>query len=161
MLARGLGPFALAALMACGPGAPEERLAQAREEFEETRSTVQDLEERVEVKRDAVRRAEEALAKARGELEQAENELSQAREKIEARATDVALFRAVQTALLESEELEGVAIRAEVKDGRVTLHGEVGERALAEEALEVARSAAGLDKVSSEIRVREARDDES
>ena len=151
-----LGSIAVVALLACGSQKPEQRLVEAREKLEETRSVVQDLEERVEEKQEAVRQAEEALAQARKELEQAESELAQARQTTRTRATDVALFRLVQSALLDNEDLEDVAIRAQVKDGVVTLYGEVGDPALAEEALETARSAAGNEDVSSEIQVREA-----
>lgn len=150
-----LAPLAVIALVACGAEAPERRLAEAREDLEETRDEVQELRARVEEKRGAVQLAEQALQRAREELEQAARNLDQVREKVDVRATDVALFRVVQSALLDSEELENVAIRAEVEDGVVTLHGEVDEPALAEEAVETARSAAGTEEISNQIRIRD------
>lgn len=74
------------------------------------------------------------------------------------RPTAVALFRAVQNALLRNKALENFAIRAEVAKGVVTLHGEVGKPVQAEEALETARSVAGVGKILNRIRVRDATD---
>jgi outer membrane murein-binding lipoprotein Lpp len=142
--------------------APEERLAETREALAEVRREVATLESKVERKREAVRRAEDALAQARQELEQAENDLARVRGRLDQRATRVALFRAVQKALLESESLEDYAIRVEVADGRVTLRGEVDREAQRERALALARKVIGADEsgletmdVTSEIRVRQ------
>lgn len=146
-----------AALLACGAESPEQKLAAANERLSEVRTEVEQREARVEERREAVRRAEQALAEARAELEAAEGDLAAVREKLLARATDVALFRAVQKALLENEKLEDFAIRVEVSgDDAVTLHGEVDEQAQAELAAETARGLPGVESVVNEVRVRGA-----
>lgn len=145
-----------AALLGCGAEtpAPEQRLAEARESLVAARDDVGRLETRVEKKREAVERAERALSKARQELQKAESELARARARIDERATNVALFRAVQSALLESEALEDYAIRVEVDGDGVILHGVVDEPAQRRAAVETARAITGVDSVMDEIRVR-------
>ena len=146
---------AAAALLACGPEPPEQQLAEAREQMVEVRSDVRSLEEQVADRREAVRRTEQALAEVREELQRAEQRLAEARQRIQENATDVALFRAVQSALLESDALEDFAIRADVDGGVVTLRGEVAEPKHAERALELARGVVGVENVRSDIQVRE------
>lgn len=146
--------LAIATLLACGSDPPEEQLAEAREQLGEARAEVKALEARVEARREAVKRAERSLAEARAKLDDAESELAAARKRIDTRATDVALFRSVQRALLENDELDEVAIRAEVNAGVVTLHGEVRTQAQAEAALETARRQPGVGEVRSRIQVR-------
>lgn len=155
--------FAAAVLCACGGGdaAPEQQLAEAREQLEEARSEVQGLEQKVEEKREAVGEAEQSLSEAREELATAEQDLRAARAEIDEQATNVALFRAVQRALLQSEALEDYAIRVEVRDGVVTLHGVVDQSGQAETAREIAQSQTGTAEVRSDIRVREAQSGES
>jgi hypothetical protein len=153
-LTRMLAAVAVGAVLACDSGPPEEQLAEARYELEQVRSEVKALETQVGDKKEAVRDAESQLARARAELDRAQSELAAARRKIQMEATDVALFRAVQTALLEADSLEAVAVRAEVASGVVTLHGQVNDTAQATAAMEIAQSVAGVDRVVNEIRVR-------
>lgn len=144
-----------------GEPPPEQRLAQTREQLAEVSREVGTLEAKVERRREAVREAEDALARARDELEESEQELARVRSRLDEHATRVAVFRAVQKALLEREALEDYAIRVEVADGRVTLRGEVDEQKQADAALEVARNAIGADdsgdepmRVESALRIR-------
>lgn len=153
------------ALVGCGSEvAPEERLAQTREALVAVREEVRELENRVEERRAAVEGAGQALDRAREELSQTENELGRVRRRLDEHATQVALFRAVQGALLQREALERYAIRVEIADGQVVLRGEVDAQKHADEALEVARTVVGggadeggfegIMEVKSEIRVR-------
>lgn len=144
-LASGASAFALG----CGSSEPpEQRLEEAGEALSNARESLSEARER----RDA---AQQELAEARKALRRAERAVLSAAERVERRATDVALFRAVQAALLEDPALRQEAISARVDDARVTVEGEVSDAALRERALEVARSQPGVAGVRDEIEVVE------
>ena len=147
LLGLALGP-------ACGDAPPEERLAEAEaavvaatEETKQAQSELETLRSRVEA------RAEE-LAEAERELARAQESLVAAAERAEARASDVALFRAVQSRLLEAEALAPFAVQASVRNRIVTLRGEVDTLSQAERAREIARETFGVTAVRSQLQVR-------
>jgi osmotically-inducible protein OsmY len=145
LLAIALGGSGVA--IGCGPGEPpEQRLETAGETLEGARD---DLEE-ARARRDAALRE---LSQARKALRRAESAVLSARERVERRATDVALFRAVQAALLEEPSLAEAAIAARVEGSEVTLEGEVAKTSLRERALEIARGTAGVAEVHDELEV--------
>jgi septal ring factor EnvC (AmiA/AmiB activator) len=167
MLLVGIG-MVLLLTAGCGDEAPEKRLSETRHDLLEVREKIESLEANVSRKRETVERAEDALSEARERLARAESDLSRVRARLDARATRVALFRAVQSALLEREALEDYAIRVEVADDQLILRGEVDEQAAADRALEVARAVVGADpdgvaivEVESRIQVRPAGADSS
>jgi osmotically-inducible protein OsmY len=65
----------------------------------------------------------------------------------------VALFRAVQAALLEEPSLAEAAIAARGEGSEVTLEGEVAKTSLRVRALEIARGTAGVAEVHDELEV--------
>lgn len=101
-----------------------------------------------------LREAERAAEQARAKLEAAREALAEARAAAAGPArSDADLFREVQRRLLEDPALSRVAIRAEVTDGVVTLHGSVAEREIARAAGAVAASVDGVVRVESRIEV--------
>lgn len=130
--------------------APDETIP-AREQLAKAQRQLKSLVKDVKTKRQAVERSKEQLATAREELAKAQDELQRVSREVDDRETNVALFRVVQRALLENEALDDVAIRVDVSHGVVTLHGKVEAKAQEREALETARSAAGMFDVDSEI----------
>lgn len=142
-----LSVFALMAVLAgCGEHTPEERLESAGTKLEQAEDSLESLNRRIE-------ESEEELARLRKARRQTENRLMTLEERVEARATDVAVFRAVQSALLESPALSQAAIAVDTKDGLVMLRGTVTSEALHQQAVEIARGTAGVDRVRSRIDV--------
>jgi len=123
----------------------------ARQKLVDAQQQLKSLARKVEDKREGVESAKEKLATAREELAKAQDELQRVSREVDDRETNVALFRVVQGALLENEALDDVAIRVAVSHGTVTLHGRVESREQEREAIETARSAAGIFDVDSRI----------
>lgn len=140
-------------LPACGDSDPEARLEAAGEALSEARAEVQEARESVEQRKAAVTSAEEELAEARERLKGAEAQLAEVEQRVDLRATDAAVFRAVQQRLLEDESLEEVAIAARVERGVVTLLGQVPEAEQRERAGEIARGTPGVVAVENRIDV--------
>ncbi len=146
ILAVGLTAVSVAALSGCQTEPPEDRLIAVGEALSDTSEEIVNLEAEIEVH-------EDALDQLRTERRKSKARLQNLEERLEARATDVAIFRAVQTALLESAALQESAISVGVEDGKVTLRGIVDGAAKREQALELARNTAGVDAVVSRILV--------
>ena len=71
------------------------------------------------------------------------------------RATDVALFRAVQSALLEDESLQETGVSVSVEDGIVTLRGVVESADARDTARNIAQGVTGVETVVNRIRVEQ------
>jgi hypothetical protein len=140
-------------LLACGEPSPEAQLAEAREGLERARQEVESAKARVEETTRKLEKAQEAREEALGSLTAAREDLAEARAEVGRYATDDAIFRAVQSRLLEDEELSDVAIPVRVDDGVVTLTGEVPKRELATRAEEITNEVAGVIEVRNRIRV--------
>lgn len=151
---RGLrGVLVVAGLAAgCGGGDDEDfrlaaqALTAARESVEQEQRAVEERRARLEV-------AQAELAEAERQLREAEERLSDAESRVDLKATDAALFRAVQKRLLEDERLRDVAIDADVRRGVVELRGSVPDERTAAAAVEVARSVPGVMRVESRVNV--------
>lgn len=156
---------ALAALILAGNGCdssrPEERLAASRAQLEQVQSELAEAKEDVEARRQALAEAERRLARAQKAVDQLEKQQENAQQRLAQRATDVAIFRALQQKLLERESLESVAIVAEVKERVVTLRGTVPDPELREEAEEIAHGTPGVDEVRNRIRLESATGEET
>jgi hypothetical protein len=143
----------LADAAACGDELPEERLSEAESAVRDAREAVRKAEEALEEERRELAGCRADLEEAREQLARAEQRQERAERRRADRATDVAIFRTLQKRLLEDEALDSVAIRAEVQDGVVTLHGAVPEADLRERALELGRSIPGAERVVDRIEV--------
>lgn len=141
------------ALGACGSDRPEERLEASRERLEEVQTELAEAKREVEARRQALAAAEQRLERARKEVQQLEEERRNAQQRLARRATDVAIFRALQQELLKRKSLRSVAIVAEVRDGEVTLRGTVPDAALRREAEEIAQKTPGVEKIQNRIRL--------
>ncbi len=143
----------LLAALACGDADPEAKLEAAGRALTDARAEVQEAQERVESRKQALEVAEQELEEARKQLRGAEKKLAEVETRIDLRATDAALFRAVQSRLLKDEKLERVAVAARVEKGVVTLTGQVPDAKLRERAAEITRATPGVAAVENRIQV--------
>jgi osmotically-inducible protein OsmY len=139
-------------LVACGDS-DEDRLTQADNVLREAREAVRSARDDVQAKVQGVETAKADLEKAREALATAEQELVAAEGQVDLKATDALLFRAIQRKLLEDDELEDLAIRAQVEKGVVTLYGSVPDGETNETALEIVRRFPGVVAAESQLEV--------
>jgi osmotically-inducible protein OsmY len=145
-------PAALA-VSACGGDDGEAELVAATQALEAARVDVDQASAAVDARRAEVEEARRELAAAEKELAEARRRLEEARAEVDADATDTLVFRSVQRRLLEEDDLEGVAISAQVKAGVVTLTGDVPDDEIRKRAVEVAEKTPGVARVQDRIRV--------
>jgi osmotically-inducible protein OsmY len=138
-------PPAVGAPEAAAPAAVSEAVGAAEAALEEAKREVA-------ARKEAVSAAEQALAEAEKRAAAAAEGVTTAKQAAEL-GSDAALFRAVQSRLLEDEGLKAVAVSATVHDGQVKLSGRVPDAALRDRALAVARETPGVRAVESEIEV--------
>lgn len=144
----GVAALVAAALAACNQPTPEARLEAVGEDLSDSASELDSLNERIES-------TEALLETLRDERDGLRDKVRTLKQRLEARATDVAVFRAVQSALLEDETLKESAIGVSVEDGRVTLSGVALSEQEVGRALAVARNIVGVEGVYSRIRVKD------
>lgn len=144
--AKSFGALALVAtaLAACEKAPPETQLAAAGEALGEATTELADLNTRIE-------QTETLLDQLRADRREQRDTVRTLEERLEARATDVAVFRAVQTALLDEPSLQNAAIAVDVEERAVTLSGVVRTQQEASQAVAIARQTAGVANVSSKI----------
>lgn len=146
--AAGLALMCAFLLAGCEKQAPETQLAAAGEALGEATTELSDLNSRIE-------QTEALLDQLRAERRQQRDRVRTLEQRLEARATDVAIFRAVQSALLGDEQLQDVAIFVDVEDGAVTLNGVVRSKEEADRAVTLSTETAGVNSVSTRIRVND------
>jgi osmotically-inducible protein OsmY len=132
-----------------------ERAEEVREQRAEKQNEVTELRKELARQREVLKKTEAELETAREELASTQEKLQKAQARVDAYATDSALFRRIQKQLLE--ELDQSAIDVEVTDQVVTLQGKVATEDDREKAIEIARSAAGVEDVvdKTELATRE------
>jgi len=152
----------LLAIVGCDESEPEEKLEEAAEQLHDAREArneqqeqISEIHDELNDKQAEIREAEKELAQAREQLTEAQQRLQEARQRLDSRATDVALFRRIQSSLLNDEELTQAAVSVSVEDRVVTLNGTVTGDGELERAIEIASSAPGVARVKSEIDVRQ------
>lgn len=149
----GLILISLGFLAACSRPAPEEQLIEVGEDVSEMQGELAALNAHID-------RHMDAIDELRQERQQARSKLMTLEERLEKRATDLAIFRAAQRALLDEPTLRDAAVLASVEDGRVTLDGTVASRAQQEKAAELVRSVPGVSSTVVRLRIiDEAADD--
>ena len=142
------------ALAACGDSAtPEAELEAAGEALEEAREDASGARDTLSEARKRLVAAESELRDARKELRSAKKRVLSAEARLELRATDVALFRGIQTRLLETDSLRQDAVTVRVDGGRVTLEGTVASESARETALQIARATPGVESVRDRLDV--------
>jgi hyperosmotically inducible periplasmic protein len=139
--------------LACGEPSREAQLRDAQKELTEAEKNLEDARGEHESRAKALAEAQQAHDEARDSVRKAEARADAARSAVGLFATDDVLFRSVQKALLEDDRLREVAIAASVRDGRVTLSGEVPNARLRDRAVDLAKKIPGVADVNSEIRV--------
>lgn len=148
------------ALWACSPEQPEAKLEQAaqelREAVEETDEAMRELsdaQDELRAERAEVEAAEKALRQARRLLRERRKALAGEQADLQAAASDTAIFRLLQTRLLDAPELDELAIAGTVLEGRVTLYGDVPEKDQRDAAQRIAVSVPGVVEVNNLIEV--------
>lgn len=142
MTSRLIAAVALLTLLGCGQDTPEDRLEAAGDTLEAAEDTLADIEQKIELH-------EQSLADLRNKRRQLRERLLTLEERLAARATDVAVFRAVQSALLEDEALSQRAISVDAEDGVVVLRGLVSSEQEEMLAMRVANTVPGVAAVRS------------
>lgn len=148
-----LALVALLALPTCDAGTPESRLKAAAEDLEDAREDASDAQAELEQALADLRRVEDELDAARRRVRSAQKEVLSREVRVRQRATDAALFRAVQGRLLESDVLRQEAVGVRVEDGVVSLEGVVGSRGAQQAALQVARAVPGVGDVRDRLAI--------
>lgn len=131
---------------ACSKPSPEARLEQVGSALDSVSSDLAGANKQV-------RQLETQLAKERKRRRKLVEEKLTLEERLKRRATDVALFRAVQSKLLNSERLKDSAITVAAHSRTITLEGLVASDKKAETAVSIAKSVAGVTEVDSRLEV--------
>lgn len=149
---RFVGPFGAlilaTTLTACGKPAPETQLEKAADAFDEALTELDDLDSRIDSTYDL-------LEDLRAQRREQKKQVRTLEEQVDARATDVAIFRAAQTALLNDSALQDAALAVDVEDSVVTIKGSVSDPEQRRRAISLATNTPGVDRVLSRIRVVE------
>jgi len=140
-------------LVACGEGTPEARLSAAGETLTEARDDAQEARSSLEAAKARLTSAESELYEARKAVRRAEKQVLSAEALVDRRASDVALFRRIQSQLLEAESLRQHAVTVQVDNQKVTLDGVVTSEAARQAALEISRSTPGVAEVRNRLDV--------
>ncbi len=145
--------LATLAVAACGDTSPEQRLAALSQEREEAEAALEDAREAVVDQEALVEQTRTTLEVRREDLASAQESLAEIEKRMQSIASDPVVFRGVQRRLLEDSLFEGLAIRVEVDQGVVVLHGRVPDDATRDAAIQAARSFPGVVSVLSRLAV--------
>ena len=146
-------------LIACGGDSEEAAFREASEDLAEAQAEAEVARGLVQTRLEALDNAQTQLDEAEAALRDADDRVEEARRALAEFATDDVVFRAVQLALLETPELEDVAIRANVDSGVVSLWGSVASEAIRDRAIAVAKGIPGVVGVQSHIGVEDGADE--
>lgn len=146
MTSKLIAAVVLLALLGCGQDTPEGRLEAAGDTLEAAEDTLADIEQRIE-------QHERSLADLRKKRRNLRERLFTLEERVAARATDVAVFRAVQSALLEDEALSQNAISVDADGGIVVLYGLVSSEQEEMLAIRLANTVPGVEAVRSRMEI--------
>tara|TARA_R110001599_G_C12269342_1_gene661224 strand:- start:661 stop:1134 length:474 start_codon:yes stop_codon:yes gene_type:complete len=139
------------ALAACTDRAPEARLESAGEQLQDTSQNLIELEQEIQ-------NAETHLKTLQKQRRTLTVKVQSLEERLQNRATDVAIFRSLQSQLLNNEALKETAISVEVEDRRITLNGLVSTEEQVAEALATAKSIPGATSIRSQIQIEEIKE---
>jgi osmotically-inducible protein OsmY len=136
----------LLALLGCEQNTPESRLEAAGDTLAATEDNLEYIEQSIE-------QHEQALVDLRKRRREVRERVLTLEERVEARATDVALFRAVQSALLENEALRQRAVSVDAESGVIVLNGLVASEQEETLAVQIAGGVPGVGKVTSRMEI--------
>ena len=94
-----------------------------------------------------------AIKNLREERRNARASLESLERRLERRATDLAIFRAAQAALLDEPTLEDSIVVANVDDGIVTLEGAVSTAEKEQKAAAIVRSIPGVESTNNRLQL--------
>lgn len=140
-------------LAACSRPAPEERLIEVGQD-------VNDMQNHLESLNEQIAGHEDAIQQLRKERQRAKAKLMTLEERLQRRATDLAIFRAAQSALLDEPTLQEAAVLASVEDGVVTLNGSVSSVQDEQKAMEIVRAIPGVESTVVRVQLIDGPDDE-
>jgi len=146
-----LAAIGLGLLGACSKPAPEERLIEVGQD-------VSDVQSRLESLIEEIAGHEEAIQQLRKERQSVQAKLLTLEERLQRRATDLAIFRAAQSALLDEPTLQEAVVLASVEDRVVTLSGSVASVQQEQKATDIVRSIPGVESTVVRLQII---DDES
>lgn len=148
---------------ACGGDTPEDRLQSAADEVASVENKIENVSEEIddarselEKRRAEVRDAEQALASARQDLRKLQKRLATEQKELDSTASDTAIFRLLQSRLLEDDLLASEAINLFVLDGTVVLYGEVRSEEQKKRAGSIAADVPGVTEVRNFVEFSQA-----
>lgn len=133
-------------MLGCSEPAPEARLGEAGEALDNVSRNLDQIDKEIDSLRDDLDEKQDKRDKL------VERKMS-LEERVARRATDVALFRAVQSKLLNEEALKNSALSVEASDRVIVLSGKVTTQAERDIAVRLAASVAGVADVRSRLQV--------
>lgn len=136
----------MAVVAGCSRPAPELRLEQAGRALAGVANDLSSLNTEIG-------QLEERLAEHRQQRKKLLEEKFTLEERLERRATDVALFRSVQSKLLASDELRDSAISVEADDRAIVLAGTVSSETQRNQAIAIANAVPGVSDVRSRMHI--------
>ena len=148
-----LVPTLALCLAACGAPSAEKKIEDAAAQVDRAEEEVESAKQALEREQAELDEAREELEGARDALRGAESRLVEAQQHMGEVADDAFLFRAVQSALLADPALEDMAIGARVRDGVVTLEGQVPDADSKQRAGTLAAAVPGVKRVDNSVGV--------
>lgn len=140
--------FCVATILGCSDPTPEARLMQTDNALKQTTEDLVDRNDKIE-------QLETELSNQKKDRRQLRELKLSLEERLDKRATDVAIFRAVQTQLLDDERLANSAISVSVEDGIVTILGLVDSQNKKQMAISIVKSAPGVKVIRSRVIVED------
>lgn len=131
---------------ACSRPAPEEQLIEAGQDVSDAQSRLASVNSSIQEHQDAILE----LSKERKRLR---DSLLTLEERLQQRATDLAIFRAAQTALLNSPQLRQAAVMVSVDEAIVTLTGVVGNDEQQRLASDIVKSVPGVKSTVNRLEI--------
>ncbi|MES1923880.1 BON domain-containing protein [Salinisphaera sp. T31B1] len=134
---------------------PQEKYDDAVEQLNEAREARNDAQDKLNSKKEELAELQSNLDEAESNLSDARNQVDQASQAVNKTVNDEVLFRTIQRELLDKKKFDQAAISVGVQDRVVTLTGNVPDEKTHKQALETARSQAGVKNVVDQLQVKD------
>ena len=136
----------IAIVAGCSAPSPEDRLIEAGDDVSNTEDRIAAINAEIDAHQQAIQNLRKERQNARASLESLEK-------RLERRATDLAIFRAAQEALLNEPTLEDSIVVANVDDGIVTLEGAVSNAEKEQKAASIVSSIPGVKSTNNRLQL--------